>query len=61
MAVGTFILYHYDPSFAAALAFVALFGIVTLGHVAQLVTFRTWYFIPLVIGGMCKLHPEPTC
>lgn len=53
MAVEKFTLYHYDPSFAAAVIFIALFGISTLGHSIQLLMFRTWYFIPLAIGGVC--------
>ncbi|RFN47863.1 rta1 domain-containing protein [Fusarium flagelliforme] len=45
-----FKLYHYDPSFIAAIIFVALFATSTLGHVYQLVRFRAFFFIPFVIG-----------
>ncbi|RDL41347.1 uncharacterized protein BP5553_01326 [Venustampulla echinocandica] len=51
MAEVKFRFYHYDPSFVAAAIFIVLFGISTLGHIIQLVRFRTWYFIPFVIGG----------
>jgi hypothetical protein len=49
-----YILYHYDPSFAAAVAFIALFSLSTILHIWQLVRRRTWYFIPFVVGGLCK-------
>jgi hypothetical protein len=52
--VKKFVFYHYDPSVAAAVVFVALFAISTLMHSVQLVWKRTWYFIPFVIGGFCK-------
>ncbi|KAI8712149.1 Rta1 domain-containing protein [Fusarium sp. LHS14.1] len=43
-------LYHYDPSFTAAIIFVALFAASTVVHVYQLVRARTFFFIPFVIG-----------
>lgn len=46
--------YHYDPSMAAAVLFLALFSLTTALHVYQLLATRTWYMIPLVIGGICK-------
>ena len=49
-----FLLYHYNPSKVAAIIFIALFGIATIIHVFQLSRKRTWYFIPFVIGGICK-------
>lgn len=52
-----FVLYHYDPSFAAAVIFIALFFITTFLHVFQLAFKRTWYFIPFVIGGFCEFYP----
>jgi hypothetical protein len=50
-----YVLYHYNPSLAAAAVFAALFGISTVLHVAQLGLRRTWYFIPFLIGAFCKL------
>lgn len=47
--------YHYDPSFAAALAGIIAFFITTMLHSYQLLRTRTWYFIAFVIGGTCKL------
>ena len=49
--------YRYDPSVAANAVFVGLFGLVTAGHIFALVKRRTWYFIPFVIGGLCKCTP----
>ncbi|KAI8712152.1 Rta1 domain-containing protein [Fusarium sp. LHS14.1] len=48
--MSEFKLYHYDPSFVAALIFVVLFAASSLGHLYQLLRFRTWYFIPFFIG-----------
>ncbi|KAJ9136813.1 Rta1 domain-containing protein [Pleurostoma richardsiae] len=50
MADGTFVLYHYNPSAAAAIIFVVLFAICTILHLYKLVRFKTWHFIPFLIG-----------
>lgn len=50
-----FVFYHYYPSLVAGIIFVVLFFITTGLHLFQLLRSRTWYFIPLVIGGFCKL------
>jgi hypothetical protein len=49
----TFKYYHYDPSLAGACAFAILFGASTLWHSVLISKHRTWYFIPLLIGGIC--------
>ncbi|CAJ2509928.1 Uu.00g058280.m01.CDS01 [Anthostomella pinea] len=54
VAPHSFIFYRYDPSLAAAAAFVALFGLSAIAHTYQLIWKRTWYFIPFVIGGLCE-------
>lgn len=46
--------YRYDPSLAAAIVFVVLFLLTTFIHLYQLTRTKTWYFIPLCIGGFCK-------
>ena len=46
--------YRYDPSLAAAVIFATLFLLTSLLHVFQLVRARTWYFTPLVIGGVME-------
>jgi hypothetical protein len=44
-------LYHYNPSMAAAIIFCALFTLTTFLHFYQLIRTRTWYLIPLFVGG----------
>lgn len=51
---GKVVYYPYLPSKAAALAFVALFAVATLSHIGLMIRYRSWFFIPLVIGGICK-------
>lgn len=46
--------YHYYPSLAGASVFLVLFGVSTLWHAILIARHRTWYFITLVIGGICK-------
>jgi hypothetical protein len=53
-AEPVFKLYHYDPTIAGAVIFVLLFVGTTFFHVYQLWRARTWFMIPLVIGGVCK-------
>lgn len=53
-----YIFYRYDPSLAAAVLFIVLFGIATLLHSFQLLRKRTWYFLPFVIGGFCEIIPS---
>lgn len=52
-----FVFYHYDPSMVAATVFIIVFGISGILHIWQLCWRRTWYFIPFVIGCVCKLSP----
>ncbi|KAH0437999.1 hypothetical protein CcaCcLH18_03491 [Colletotrichum camelliae] len=50
---GEFVFYHYDPSLPAACIFIALFGISFVSHVFQMIKFRSWYFVPFLIGCCC--------
>lgn len=50
---NAYVLYRYHPSQVAAIIFVVLFGLTTVLHLFQLIKKRTWYFIPLVVGGAC--------
>ena len=43
--------YRYNPSLVAAIIFIVLFTLTTSFHLYQLIRTRTWYFIPLVVGG----------
>lgn len=45
--------YFYQPSLAAALVFVILFGIAAIIHFYQMIRTRTWFMIPFVIGALC--------
>jgi len=54
---NAYVLYRYIPSQVAAIIFVVTFGLTTLAHIFQLFKKRTWYFMPLIIGGICKTAP----
>jgi hypothetical protein len=56
---GGFKLYRYDPNLAANIVFVVLFAVLSIGHVFLLLRKRTWYFIPFVVGCVCKLPLTP--
>lgn len=58
MAAGNdlFKLYRYDPSMTAAVIFIILFSAISALHTYQLVRTKTWFFIPFLIGGYCKMH-----
>jgi hypothetical protein len=45
--------YKYIPSALAAILFAVLFALTTSLHAFQLVRWKTWYFIPFLIGGLC--------
>lgn len=47
--------YRYYPSNVAAIIFVVAFSATTLLHIFQLFKKRTWYFIPLIVGGMFEV------
>lgn len=51
---SNFFLYQYEPSVAAAALFIGLFGVTTTLHAYQMMRTRTWFFIPFVLGGLCK-------
>ena len=46
--------YKYDPSLPAAGVFAAAFGVTTILHAYQLIRWKTWYFIPFLIGALCQ-------
>lgn len=51
---GKVVFYPYIPSKAAGLAFMAIFAAATLSHIGLMIRYRSWFFIPLVLGGICK-------
>jgi len=52
---GGFKLYHYDPSMAAAAAFIILFIVASTVHCWQMFRTRCWIMVPLVIGGFLEV------
>ncbi|MCJ1281756.1 hypothetical protein MMC26_001079 [Xylographa opegraphella] len=51
MADSRFAYYRYDPSLPAAVIFIVLFIAATALHIFRLFRTRTWFFIPLIVGG----------
>lgn len=58
---GGFVFYYYEPSMAAAVIFVLLFGTSTILHAVQMFMTRTWFMIPFLIGGICKSDAVYRC
>ncbi|EFQ92057.1 hypothetical protein PTNB73_01521 [Pyrenophora teres f. teres] len=52
---NVYFLYRYTPSKIAAGIFVIAFGFTTFAHIFQLFQKRTWYFTPLIIGGLFEM------
>ncbi|KAK1142202.1 hypothetical protein N8T08_008128 [Aspergillus melleus] len=50
-----FAFYRYDPSMGGAVLFTLLFIGTTGYHILQMIKFRTWFFIPFVIGGIFEI------
>jgi hypothetical protein len=50
----TYKYYHYEPNFPGAIVMAVLFGLSTIWHGFLIAKHRTWYFIPLAIGGTCQ-------
>ena len=53
-SLGDYQFYKYTPSLAAAATFSGLFLVVSILHSYQLFRTRTWYLIPLLLGGCCE-------
>jgi hypothetical protein len=54
-----FALYRYTPSIPAAVVFAAVFLIVTILHCIRLWRYRTYFFVPFIIGLLCERSPDP--
>ncbi|TGO55644.1 hypothetical protein BOTNAR_0240g00010 [Botryotinia narcissicola] len=48
-------LYRYTPNIGAAVIFLLAFAATTLYHIYQMIRVRSWYFTPLVIGGLFEV------
>ncbi|KAF5012735.1 hypothetical protein FDECE_1228 [Fusarium decemcellulare] len=51
---GKVLYYPYTPSKGAGYAFMALFAFATAIHIAGIHRYKTKYFIPMVLGGICE-------
>lgn len=49
-----FVFYRYNPSETLGIVFCVLFALTSAVHTLQLTRYKTWYFIPFVIGGLCE-------
>ena len=49
-------LYLYDPSYGAAIAAIAVFGVLSILHTYQFFATRTWFFTAFLLGGFCMHH-----
>jgi hypothetical protein len=50
-------LYRYVPSIPAAAIMAAVFGLLAMGYLYRIVTHRTYFFVPFIIGLLCKSSP----
>lgn len=48
-------LWAYTPSLAGGVVAAAAFACLTFFHLYRLIGSRTWFCIPFVVGGFCKL------
>lgn len=51
---GRVLYYPYTPSEAAGYLFLALFAAATITHIGLMFWHKTWYLIPLILGGTCR-------
>lgn len=60
-ANGTFDIeyFQYTPSKEAGLAFLSIFAVATVVHVGYMFFFRSWSFIPMILGGICMFTCPP--
>jgi hypothetical protein len=46
-------LWHYVPSFPAAITFATLFALATLAHTYKMLRTKQYFCIPFFLGGLC--------
>lgn len=46
--------WNYNPSVPAAVVVTVIFAALTIFHVFRLFRTRTWFCLPLIIGGICE-------
>lgn len=47
-------LYDYEPSIPAAIIFIVLFSGLAILHILRIFLRKTWFYIPVAIGGICE-------
>lgn len=52
--------FRYDPSLAAAIIFLVAFMFTSTFLLYQMISTRTWYLVPLVLGGFYQYHGQDT-
>ncbi|KAH8900810.1 RTA1-domain-containing protein [Thozetella sp. PMI_491] len=52
---GKVLYYPYVPSKSAGVAYMVLFILVTVAHILSMGHYKTWYFTPLILGGICEI------
>lgn len=57
---GTYYLWHYVTSMPAAIIFLLLFIAAAASHSYRMFRFRQWFYIPFILGCICKLAQTPT-
>ena len=55
MSAPTYQFYRYDPRLAPAIVALIAFSTSTAIHVYQLTRTKTWYMIPLIVGGISRV------
>ena len=51
---AAFKFYHYKPTIAGAAIFIVLFAVSSAWHMWQAGRTRSWFMIPLILGGLCE-------
>ena len=59
-SVVTFALYRYTPSIPAAVVMAVAFGFLGVFHAYRLIREKTYFFIPFIIGLICKFSLSPS-
>ena len=52
---STYPLYGYFPNVAAAVVFVVMFGLTSAVHFAQLLYYRQWWMLVMLVGTLAEL------
>ena len=56
-----FDLFPYNPSAGAGYAYLVMFGVMAAVHIVLMIMYRSWYFIPFVLGCIGKQNRKYPC